>query len=450
VLAAALAAIAIVLLSSGSASRRSTGVAIPAGDTTSLVARRTLSESSTIDGTLGYGSTVQIYDRLGGTFTWLPAVGAVVPRGGALFRIDNEPVVLMYGSLPAYRTLKEGVADGPDVGELNDNLIALGYDPGGAIGERDHYGQATAAAVERWQKAEGLARTGTVQLGRVIFAPSARRVTAVKVALGQDPPEAPQTPAATTPAATTPAATTPAATTPAATTPAATTPAHTTPSATPPSKPHGHEHAPSKQTPSKPSESSEHEHPASKGGEGSKSPSANEGAGGAGELVLSTTSTQQVVELKVRAEQQQLAHVGETAPVLLPGGSTVRGRITSVGTVATSASSSEDEHGSGGSNPNGSGEGESPTIAVTLVLERHVARLDEAPVSVELLKSVRHGALTVPATALTATAGGGYAIETLQAGRRVALAVTPGMFAQGYVQIEGTGVRPGLTVLVPQ
>jgi hypothetical protein len=30
------------------------------------------------------------------------------------------------------------------------------------------------------------------------------------------------------------------------------------------------------------------------------------------------------------------------------------------------------------------------------------------------------------------------------------VAVTPGMFAQGYVQVEGAGVRPGLTVLVPQ
>ena len=41
--------------------------------------------------------------------------------------------------------------------------------------------------MRRWQKAERLPETGRVQLGRVVFAPSARRVTTVHVALGQDP-----------------------------------------------------------------------------------------------------------------------------------------------------------------------------------------------------------------------------------------------------------------------
>ena len=50
---------------------------------------RTLSESSTVDGTLGYGATLELYDRLGGTFTWLPSVGAVIGRGGTLWRIDD-------------------------------------------------------------------------------------------------------------------------------------------------------------------------------------------------------------------------------------------------------------------------------------------------------------------------------------------------------------------------
>ncbi len=51
------------------------------------------------------------------------------------------------------------------------------------------------------------------------------------------------------------------------------------------------------------------------------------------------------------------------------------------------------------------------TIPVTLALEHPVPHLDQAPVSVELVKSVRRDVLAVPATALIATAGGGYAIE---------------------------------------
>ena len=162
-------------------------------------------------------------------------------------------------------------------------------------------------------------------------------------------------------------------------------------------------------------------------------------------VVLSTTSTQQLVQLKVKAEQQELARVGESAPVTLPGGDVVEGRITSVGSVAESKEPEKGGGGEKGGSPGG--EGEAATIAVTLTLEHPVAHLDEAPVSVELVKSIRRDVLTVPATALMATAGGGYAIELLQGGRRVELPVTPGMFADGYVQVEGPGVREGLTVI---
>ena len=184
------AVLSVVLVESGSGGRHGAETGVPAGDTTASVTRRTLSESSTVDGTLGYGTTLELYDRVGGTFTWLPSVGAVIGRGGTLWRIDDLPIVLMYGSVPAYRTLKQGVGDGPDVTELNENLIDLGFDPYGAITDDESFSAATADAVKRWQKAHGLSQTGVVELGRVVFAPGARRVTAVKVALGQDPPGA--------------------------------------------------------------------------------------------------------------------------------------------------------------------------------------------------------------------------------------------------------------------
>ncbi len=163
--------------------------------------RRTLVERSSVDGTLGYGGALELYDRLAGTFTWLPGVGAVVGRGGTLFRLDNLPVVLMYGSVPAYRALKQGLSNGPDVAELNVNLVDLGFDPYGAITQNDQFSEATAAAVRRWQKAEGLPQTGEVELGRVVFAAGARRVTAVHVTVGEDPAGGkPKAPAARKPA----------------------------------------------------------------------------------------------------------------------------------------------------------------------------------------------------------------------------------------------------------
>src|ERR1700726_3949490 len=149
VLAVVGAAGAVVLTQSGGHTANAAGAGVPAGFTTASVERRTLTEHSTVDGTLGFAGAAEVYDRIGGTFTWLPAVGAAISRGGTLFKVNNLPIALIYGSVPAYRALKEGVSDGPDVGELNANLIALGDDPYGAITADDHFSEATAAAVKR-------------------------------------------------------------------------------------------------------------------------------------------------------------------------------------------------------------------------------------------------------------------------------------------------------------
>ncbi len=445
---------AAVVLRSGGSPKRGSDTGVPAGDTTATVTRRTLSESATVNGTLGYGGERELYDRLAGTFTWLPAVGAQIGRGGTLFRLDDLPVVLMYGTVPAYRTLKQGVAKGPDVAELNANLIDLGYDPYGEISDEESFGEATAAAVRRWQKAEGLAETGEVELGRIVFAPSAQRVTALHVTLGQDPPGA----GSSEPSAGQPGSGSPASGQPPTGegTPSSEKgepssgkgePSGTKSPSSGKGKPSDGK-SPSKPSAGKtPSKSPGGKSPSSgkpSGSEGSKSPSsAGEQAAGGGEAVLSSTSTQQIVQLEVKPEQQQLAHAGEPVQVLLPGGGTAGGRIASVGTVASSPSGGSGAEGKGA----GGGEPAESTITITVTLDRPVAHLDEAPVSVELVKSVRHDVLTVPATALIGMAGGGYAIEALEGGRRRPVPVVPGMFAGGYVQVEGPGVREGMTVV---
>jgi peptidoglycan hydrolase-like protein with peptidoglycan-binding domain len=454
VLLAASATVALVALGSSSSSHGAGGTGIPAGDTSATVELRTLVERAHVNGTLGYGATLELYDRVAGTFTWLPSVGAVIGRGGTLWRIDNLPVVLMYGSLPAYRALRQGVSDGPDVAQLNNNLIALGFDPYGAIGDRRHFGEATAAAVRRWQSASGLPQTGQVELGRVVFAPGARRVTAVHVALGQDPPGASEAGSGSAPGSGSGSGS--------GSNPGSGSGSHEPASKRPTGKesaPHHHSEAPSSHKPSGASsakQSSSKRNPAN--GNSSKEGPGKEGVGsggGAAKLVLGTTSTQQLVTLQVKANQQQLARVGEKAPVTLPDGGTVQGHITNVGTVASEAGEGEKGSGNGSGNghgaENGGGNGgENATISVTLALDRAVTRLDKAPVSVQLVKAAVRNVLAVPATALVATGGGGYAIQALEGGRRVELPVTPGMFSGGYVQIEGARVYEGLTVLEPR
>lgn len=94
---------------------------------TRTVERRDLTETVSAQGTLDYGGQHPLTGELGGTVTWLPQAGDVVDRGGRLFSIDNAPVILMFGKLPAWRRFEVGMTDGPDVKQLEDNLAALGF-----------------------------------------------------------------------------------------------------------------------------------------------------------------------------------------------------------------------------------------------------------------------------------------------------------------------------------
>ena len=60
-------------------------------------------------------------NQASGTYTKLPALGQVIAQGQVLYRVDDSPVVLLYGSTPAYRTLSAGAA-GADVAEFLDRV----------------------------------------------------------------------------------------------------------------------------------------------------------------------------------------------------------------------------------------------------------------------------------------------------------------------------------------
>ena len=64
-------------------------------------------------------------------------------------------------------------ATGPDVAELNADLVALGYaHPSSAQPElRRRSGSATTTAVEKLQAALGVTQTGTLTLGQAVFEP---------------------------------------------------------------------------------------------------------------------------------------------------------------------------------------------------------------------------------------------------------------------------------------
>jgi Putative peptidoglycan binding domain len=159
---------------------------------TATVTRQSLTSQTEEDATLGDAGTWSVAvpssssssssasgSAGSGTFTWLPQVGQVIRRGQQIYGMSGSPVVLLYGPVPAYRDLSEGMT-GPDVTELNRDLVHLGYATRAALGPRsgwDYYSTETAYAVGQLQAKLGLTVTGTLPLGQAAFLPGPALVT---------------------------------------------------------------------------------------------------------------------------------------------------------------------------------------------------------------------------------------------------------------------------------
>jgi peptidoglycan hydrolase-like protein with peptidoglycan-binding domain len=342
------AAAAIVTVTDPFASGNSSGVSDNRSSTSlATVERRSLSSQTPVDGTLGYAGNYSIVNHRSGTITSLPAVGQIVKQGQTLYRIDGFPVILLYGSTPAYRDLRQGES-GADVQQLNAALVALGYASEAELSpSADKFGWRTRVAVKKLQADLGVEQTGMLALGTVVFQPRAVRITVVSGTLG-----APAGPGA----------------------------------------------------------------------------------------LLTATSTRHQVSIQLDAAQQSEVKVGDPVTITLPDSTTTHGRVSSVGKVASTPSNGSDSS--------------TPTIEVKIRLLHQAAagQLDQAPVVVLITTASVKNALVVPVNALLALAGGGYAVEAVNAaGVHRLVPVTLGQFddADGLVQVSGSGLWAGQRIVVP-
>jgi peptidoglycan hydrolase-like protein with peptidoglycan-binding domain len=317
-----------------------TGGDLPAA--TAKVTRRTLVDTLTESGNLGHGNPVEVTGRLDGTLTALPAVGSTVERGQAIYRVDDTPVVLLYGTLPAYRTLAPDT-EGADVEQLENNLAALGYS-GFTVDKK--YTAATATSVKRWQKALGLPETGTVEQGRIYYATGAVRVDSQVAAVGDGvAPDAP---------------------------------------------------------------------------------------------VLKYTGSARLITVSLDVADQRLAVRDAPVTVTLPDGKTVPGTIAAAQTVVVPADGSS-----------GSEDTTTVDVTVTVADQDALAAFDQASVRVAFTASQRENVLTVPVAALLALSEGGYGVEVVKGTATEVVAVETGLFADGRVEVSGTGLDEGMTVGMP-
>jgi len=203
-----------------------------------------------------------ILNQLNGTLTWMAETGAVIQQGDALYRVDDQPVIALYGDQPAYRDLYNsssyspseasltaaqanvtfaaqtlnqaedayapyrdkpdgnlnkayygaawaaaqqaydtavhqlnaltGTAGGPMVGDdvlqLEQALIALGYDDDGNLEADDTFSYETTRAVRTFQADYGLEQDGVLELGEIVFLPGPAQVLDQLAAPGDPAP----------------------------------------------------------------------------------------------------------------------------------------------------------------------------------------------------------------------------------------------------------------------
>ncbi len=148
---------------------------------TSTVARADLTERVRVQGTLAYDNTRALGTEITGVITGLPAAGTVVTPGQELFRVDEVPVILLRGTLPAWRSFASGMTADGDVLQLEQNLATLGFF---TATPDEKFTATTTAAVKKWQKSLGVEQTGTLDAGRVVFSPADIRVQSVTAQIG--------------------------------------------------------------------------------------------------------------------------------------------------------------------------------------------------------------------------------------------------------------------------
>ena len=192
VLVVALVSGGVVVLTGGQAA---TSTGTDRAPSTAPVEKGTLSDMVSLNGTLTHraradGSPYLAINQARGTYTRLPEVGDKVGCGDVLYRVDDRAVLLLCGSVPAYRELRAG-DHGHDVRQLNQNLHLLGY---GVQPIGDRFTSETQQALEKLQHDTGLDESGELATDEVVFLPESVRITKVTGALGG--PARPGTPVA--------------------------------------------------------------------------------------------------------------------------------------------------------------------------------------------------------------------------------------------------------------
>ena len=475
-------AVVVAVTSSSGTSTEATSQQLSTG----TVQQLDLVVTETVSGTLGYGDAEAIafrtspdgidlvYGALAGVITSAPDEGVVVVAGDVLYEVNAAPVVVLYGDTPVYRALDRRTSDGEDIMFLEQSLVDLGYDPDGDITVDEEFTTATKAAIELLQEDFGAEVDGGFALGEMLFTPGPTYVAEALVGNG-DQVQSGQNVIALSVA----------------------------PSGTytwiadegaiidqgdvlyrvdnrPTVLLHGVVPAfRAMASGDRGTDVAQLQAALTDLGFASDGLTAGEfddatleavlawqlsvgahpdGVVNLGEVVflteslrvgeivaalgeaamngspvLMTSASSTFVTVALATTDQSLVGIGDAVEVELPDELVVEGTVTSIGTVAQTNQAGESFF----------------EMIVTINDTDATVGLDEAPVDVAIVSDSANGVFAVPVTALTALAEGGYAVEVVDDGATYLIGVETGLFADGLVEITGSGLSAGLLVVVP-
>ena len=380
--------------------------------------------------------TLTLTAQSAGTVTDIVEPGTTLEQGDVIYRINGEPVVVMYGNVPAYRAMSDLRNDnmmGTDVLQLEEALTDLGYDPDGLAAVDEEFSDYTETLVELWQADIGAVEDGVVNLGEVIFVPGPVDVLEVSASVGDQ-----------------------------------LSPGRALVVVTDGEFMAGtdvlqletalsdlgyddaglavdgvFDEATKQAVLDWQTDSGIEADGVVNLGEIIFQPgpvrigdqlAAPGSSVNPGSPVLAISSADKVVTFNLPAADQDILAIGDSLVVELPDGSEVPATVTDIATVATI---SQDGNAA---------------FEVTIALDDPTVAtgLDEAPVDIEVVSDSVQNVVAVPVASLLALAEGGYAVE-VDAGNGTTrlVAVDPGFYADSMVEVTSTELQPGDLVVVP-
>ena len=270
--------------------------------------------------------------------------------------------LLMFGDLPVWRDMKEGIKPGEDINQLKLNLIALGYGTAETLEVDSTFDPNTTAAITKLQSDLNLISSGEIGFGEIIFASGTSMVNPFltlqnigeKINAGIE-----------------------------------------LFSLTPIEK-------------------------------------ISTQIGSDGAINIASKSLQKV-EIQVNVADQNLVVKGSEVEIELPDESTIVGVVQEVGGFAVVPQDGD------------------PFLEVSIAVEGSTEyfKWTGAVVTVNATKELAKGVLASPVNGLLALLSGGYALEIVTEAGTTLVPVETGIYADGWVEINGSGLQPGTEIIVP-